>query len=209
MSRRAVAASTRPNCGRAWQACCPATCFRPAGYAAIRCRETPMARWTVRSCAGDSCRPRPRPARERRLAPQRRCGADRERGMCERNAALERLRTLFLRHLHLEVPSADTDLLETGLLDSLQLVDLLVLIEQEFGRRIALEAIELDDLRSLSRLAQLVSTPAEPAQAAQAVPICDQAQSAQPEPMREGARAAPRALRSEEHTSELQSLAYL
>jgi len=114
--------------------------------------------------------------------------------MCERNAALERLRTLFLQHLHLEVPSADTDLLETGLLDSLQLVDLLVLIEQEFGRRIALEAIELDDLRSLSRLAQLVSTPAEPAQAAQAVPICDQAQSAQPEPMRDGARAAPRAL---------------
>ncbi len=104
--------------------------------------------------------------------------------MCERNAALERLRTLFLRHLHLEVPSADTDLLETGLLDSLQLVDLLVLIEQEFGRRIALEAIELDDLRSLSRLAQLVSTPAEPAPAAQAVP----------EPMRDGARAAPRAL---------------
>ena len=104
--------------------------------------------------------------------------------MCERNAALERLRTLFLQHLHLEVPSADTDLLETGLLDSLQLVDLLVLIEQEFGRRIALEAIELDDLRSLSRLAELVSTPAEPAPAAQAVP----------EPMRDGARAAPRAL---------------
>jgi len=64
--------------------------------------------------------------------------------------------------LHLEVPCADTDLLETGLLDSLQLVDLLLLIEEEFGRRISLEAIELDDLRSLTRLAELVCTSAQP-----------------------------------------------
>lgn len=96
--------------------------------------------------------------------------------MCDRTVALERLRALFLRHLHLEVPSADTDLLESGLLDSLQLVDLLVLIEEEFGRRISLEAIELDDLRSLARLAQLVSTCAQPAQ---------------PEPMRDDTLAAP------------------
>ena len=105
--------------------------------------------------------------------------------MCERTVALERLRALFLRHLHLEVPCADTDLLETGLLDSLQLVDLLLLIEVEFGRRISLEAIELDDLRSLARLARLVNTPAEPASAAQ---------SAQPGPLRDGALAAPREL---------------
>ncbi len=105
--------------------------------------------------------------------------------MCERTVALERLRTLFLQHLHLEVPSEDTDLLETGLLDSLQLVDLLLLIEVEFGRRISLEAIELDDLRSLARLARLVSTPAEPASAAQ---------SARPGPLRDGALAAPRKL---------------
>jgi acyl carrier protein len=114
--------------------------------------------------------------------------------MCEQTVALERLRTLFLRHLHLEVPSADTDLLETGLLDSLQLVDLLLLIEEEFGRRISLEAIELDDLRSLARLAKLVSTLAEPASIARAVPICEAAQSAQPEPLRDGALAAPREL---------------
>ena len=114
--------------------------------------------------------------------------------MCDRTVALERLRTLFLRHLHLEVPSADVDLLETGLLDSLQLVDLLLLIVEEFGRRISLEAIELDDLRSLARLAQLVSAPAQPASAARTVPICDEAQSAQPEPMRDGALGAPREL---------------
>jgi len=111
--------------------------------------------------------------------------------MWDRTVALERLRTLFLCHLHLEVPSADTDLLETGLLDSLQLVDLLLLIEEEFGRRISLEAIELDDLRSLTRLAELVCTSAQPTSAARALPICDQAQCAQPEPMRDGTLAAP------------------
>src|SRR5882762_8886356 len=186
MSRRAAAPSTQPDCGRASGTCCPPTCFRPAGCNATRCRETPMARWTVRSCAGDSCKPRPRPTRERRAAPQRQCGADGERAMCDRTVALERLRTLFLSHLHLEVPSADTDLLETGLLDSLQLVDLLLLIEEEFGRRISLEAIELDDLRSLTRLAEMVSMTEEPASAARAVPIGDAAHSAQPEPMRDG-----------------------
>jgi acyl carrier protein len=70
------------------------------------------------------------------------------------------LRTLLLEHLHVEVPSADADLLETGVLDSLQLVDLLLLIEQHFGRRIAIEEIDLDDLRSLTRLAQHLGTPA-------------------------------------------------
>lgn len=74
---------------------------------------------------------------------------------------VERLRALMLEHLHMEVPSADTDLLESGLLDSLQLVDLLLLIEQHFGRRIAIEAIDLEDLRSLTRIAQLLGK-AEP-----------------------------------------------
>lgn len=78
--------------------------------------------------------------------------------MSDRTVALERLRSLFFQHFHIEVPSPDTDLLETGMLDSLQLVDLLLLIEEEFGRRLSLEAIELDDLRTLARLAQLVGT---------------------------------------------------
>ena len=69
-----------------------------------------------------------------------------------------RLRALLLEHLHVEVPSADADLLETGVLDSLQLVEHLLLIEQHLGRRIAIEEIDLDDLRSLTRLAQLLDT---------------------------------------------------
>ena len=79
--------------------------------------------------------------------------------MSEHSAALERLRALFLRLFHVDVPSADTDLLESGILDSLQLVDLLLEIERDFGQRIEVEAIELDDLRTLARLARLLGVP--------------------------------------------------
>ncbi|HEV2227922.1 MAG TPA: phosphopantetheine-binding protein [Steroidobacteraceae bacterium] len=75
---------------------------------------------------------------------------------------LERLRALFLEHFHVEVPPG-ADLLESGVLDSLQLVDLLLLIEQTFGRRISIESIDLDDLRTLERLAELVGRPAHTA----------------------------------------------
>ena len=69
----------------------------------------------------------------------------------------QRLGALFAETFHIEAPGADTDLLETGILDSLQLVELLSQLEQHFGLRIRIEDIDLDDLRSLSRLARLVA----------------------------------------------------
>ncbi|HLX79242.1 MAG TPA: acyl carrier protein [Burkholderiales bacterium] len=83
--------------------------------------------------------------------------------MSDQNAVIERLRVLFFERFHVEVPSPDTDLLETGMLDSLQLVELLLEIEQEFGLRISIDAIELDDLRSLARLARVLGAPESPA----------------------------------------------
>ena len=74
------------------------------------------------------------------------------------DAVIERLHGLFLERFHIDVPAPDTDLLDTGMLDSLQLVELLLQIERVFGLRIALDAIDLEDLRSVSRLAGLVST---------------------------------------------------
>ncbi len=70
---------------------------------------------------------------------------------------VERLRALFLESLHIEGPSADTDLFETGMLDSLQLVELLLQLEQQFGFRIKIDDIELDDLRTLARIAGLLA----------------------------------------------------
>jgi acyl carrier protein len=70
---------------------------------------------------------------------------------------VEGLRELFRTKLAIEVPAPDTDLIESGLLDSLRLVELLVEIEVALGCRIRLEDIELDDLRSLECLARLVA----------------------------------------------------
>lgn len=73
------------------------------------------------------------------------------------NAIIERLGALFVESFHVEVPSSDTDLLETGILDSFQFVELLLGLEQRFGFRIKIENIDLDDLRTLARIARLVA----------------------------------------------------
>jgi D-alanine--poly(phosphoribitol) ligase subunit 2 len=70
------------------------------------------------------------------------------------------LSAVFLDHLHIEVPGPDTDLIESGLLDSLQLVELLVQIEQRFGLQITLEDLDFDDLRSVTRIAGMIATAA-------------------------------------------------
>jgi D-alanine--poly(phosphoribitol) ligase subunit 2 len=67
------------------------------------------------------------------------------------------LHTLFSQTLNVDVPSADADLIESGLLDSLRLVELLLHIEASLGCRINLEEIDLDDLRSVNRIARMIS----------------------------------------------------
>ena len=114
--------------------------------------------------------------------------------MSDRRVTLERLGALFLQHFHVEVPSPDTDLLETGMLDSLQLVDLLLLIEEEFGQRISLQAIELDDLRTLARLAQLVGTSAASTPDARTVSTSSEVRPHRPEPVRGAAVGGRREL---------------
>jgi D-alanine--poly(phosphoribitol) ligase subunit 2 len=77
--------------------------------------------------------------------------------LTDTNAIVERLEALFVECFHVEVPSADTDLLETGILDSLQFVELLLQLEQRFGLRVKVEDLNLDDLRTLERIARLVA----------------------------------------------------
>lgn len=77
--------------------------------------------------------------------------------LTDTNAVIERLGTLFFECFHIEVPSPDTDLLESGILDSLQFVELLLQLEQRFGFRIRIDDMDLDDLRTLARIARLVA----------------------------------------------------
>lgn len=69
----------------------------------------------------------------------------------------ERIGQLILDAVHIEVPTADADLFETGVLDSLAFVELLLRLEREFGISIALEDLELDQFRSIARIAKFVA----------------------------------------------------
>jgi len=83
---------------------------------------------------------------------------------------ISQLNALFLDQLNIEVPGPDTDLIETGLLDSMKLVELLVQIEQQFGIRIELEQIEIDDLRSVRGIARMIGN-APPGAIVNAAPV--------------------------------------
>ena len=77
--------------------------------------------------------------------------------MRDGNALAGRLARLFTDRLHTEVPAADTDLFETGILDSLRFVELLAALEEAFGIRVSVEDLEIDDFRSLSRIADFLA----------------------------------------------------
>jgi acyl carrier protein len=81
----------------------------------------------------------------------------------------DRIARLFSDTLHRDVPSAETDLFESGLLDSLGFVDLLVHLEREFGTTIALDDLEVENFRSIEQIAEFVRSRAEAPQAVNAV----------------------------------------
>jgi D-alanine--poly(phosphoribitol) ligase subunit 2 len=71
-------------------------------------------------------------------------------------AVLAQLQAIFRDVLNVVVPAPDTDLIETGLLDSLALVELLFEIEQRFGVDLALDDLDIENFRTLERLAAVV-----------------------------------------------------
>ena len=77
--------------------------------------------------------------------------------MIEHHGIHRKLTELFARKLNLEVPSVDTDLLGTGLLDSMTLVELLAQLEETFGVSISFDDLELDNFRSIASIAGFVS----------------------------------------------------
>lgn len=69
----------------------------------------------------------------------------------------DRVHRIVEEELRVDGLSTDTDMFEAGFLDSLGFVELLVRIEKEFGRKIALEELELADFRSISAIAAFLS----------------------------------------------------
>ncbi|HEY6402487.1 MAG TPA: acyl carrier protein [Blastocatellia bacterium] len=86
--------------------------------------------------------------------------------MTEQNGVQQKLIELFAGKLNLEIPSVDTDLVGTGLLDSLALVELLAQLEETFGVLISVDDLELEDFRSINSIAGFVARRAPASEAA-------------------------------------------
>lgn len=67
------------------------------------------------------------------------------------------VREILTEKLFVEVDSADSDLLQAGLIDSLALIQMLVHLEEKFGVKISLDELEIEDLRSVNSIARLVA----------------------------------------------------
>ena len=67
-----------------------------------------------------------------------------------------RLVALIQDRLNLAVPAADTDLIESGLLDSLALVTLIAALEESFACELPLDDFNLDNFRSVDRISEFL-----------------------------------------------------
>jgi acyl carrier protein len=76
--------------------------------------------------------------------------------MLEANNLVEEIKALFSEKLLLQVDSPETDLLETGTLDSVVLVDLLLHLEQQFGFSVPMEDLDLEGFRCIAKIAEMV-----------------------------------------------------
>ena len=74
----------------------------------------------------------------------------------------QRITRLFVEHLNVDIASFDTDLLNTGILDSLQFVELLLRLENEFGLTVSLDDLETDFFRSIDTIAAFVANRERP-----------------------------------------------
>ncbi len=67
-----------------------------------------------------------------------------------------RITGLIRDRLSVEAPAADTDLIDSGLLDSLALVTLIAAIEETFACELPLEDFDIEHFRSVERIFQFL-----------------------------------------------------
>jgi D-alanine--poly(phosphoribitol) ligase subunit 2 len=67
----------------------------------------------------------------------------------------KRISGLF-EQMNLDVPSENTNLFETGLLDSMTLVQLLLKLEEQLGVSVSVDQLDPDNFRSIQHIASFV-----------------------------------------------------
>jgi acyl carrier protein len=71
-------------------------------------------------------------------------------------SVVDRVRELYAEVLGDEAPPPGTDLIDTGLLDSLALVELVFALEQAFQLRLSLDTLEIETFRNFESIAEFV-----------------------------------------------------
>ena len=74
----------------------------------------------------------------------------------QRNLVLE-IRTLLSEKLSARIQSAETDLFQSGVFDSMTLVQFILQMEEHFGFHLPMEDIEPDSFRSVVKIAELIA----------------------------------------------------
>jgi D-alanine--poly(phosphoribitol) ligase subunit 2 len=64
---------------------------------------------------------------------------------------------IFAERLETKVPGENVDLLETGLVDSVKIVELVLELEQRFGVSLPFEDLEIEDFRTVAKLAECIA----------------------------------------------------
>ena len=77
--------------------------------------------------------------------------------MVESKRTSVRIMQLLRDSLSLDLPDTDTDLVDSGLIDSAGFMELFVTLEKEFSIRIERDDLDLDNFRTVDRLAAFVN----------------------------------------------------
>jgi acyl carrier protein len=74
-----------------------------------------------------------------------------------REGLVDDIQSVLRDHLNVLVDSPDVDLLESGLVDSVGLVELILQLEKHFEVTLPMDALEIDDFRSMHTIADLIT----------------------------------------------------
>ena len=77
--------------------------------------------------------------------------------MSSRMQLEQQIAEIFALRFETRLESDDVDLLESGLVDSVKIVELVLEIEQRFHVSLPFEELEIEDFRTVSRLADRIA----------------------------------------------------
>jgi acyl carrier protein len=77
--------------------------------------------------------------------------------MSDVNVIREEVERILREKASVDLAAGDADLVETGVLDSLTFVELVLALERRFGLALDITAIELDHLRSVPKIVEFVA----------------------------------------------------